>query len=199
MIEQTTAPWEVRDNGGIQTITRWEAAWPQPDAATIESHRAAAQAWWIPTYYPQAQYPSPDVTLPLMRGSNVVGKARPVVDADTLETINLIDSASPQNSWAEQQTQREANRTEYAAHTNRIALIAADLATVDAQVDGTNWTDVVLTNITTTAATWTNATQRATIIAIKDALQASKAIAGNLKTAVKNLRQATEKIRKEIK
>lgn len=80
----------------------------------------------------------------------------------------------------------------------RIERIYIDLQQVNAQIEGTNWVDVVLTGISTTAGTWSNANQRATITAIKSALQATKDREQNLKVAVRNLMQATEKVRKEI-
>jgi hypothetical protein len=125
--------------------------WPEeiepPPAGWVNdaSNQAVAAAWLN-----ARTYPSPDVTLPLMRGSNIVGTARPIVDADTMETINVIDTASPQKTLAEQLAQMASNRAERASivtalkalketATNTIAQAQASVTTAQA-IAPTAWT-----------------------------------------------------------
>ncbi len=51
-------------------------------------------------------YPSPDTTVPMVDSNGVqVGTARLLVDADTLLPVAVINSASPQRAWTNQQEQ----------------------------------------------------------------------------------------------
>lgn len=141
-------------------------------------------------------------TLPTQFGSGVA-----VLDADGhwLELVPVGDDVVPiqvSNSPLDPNTRdtlKAAGVLEWGEHRQRITAIEKDLNDVEAQIVSTNWTDVVATNIITTTAVWSNASQRATMIALKDAIQAIKANDNNLKIAVRNLKQAVEKLRREVR
>jgi hypothetical protein len=135
----------VDSQGGV--VSGWRSEWgrlpTETDMAGITEAQATAE-------YDAQAYPAPDVTLPLVRGTNVIGKARPVVDADTMETINLVDTASPQTTMPKQWAQAASNRAERASivtalkalketATNTIAQAQASVTTAQA-IAPTAWT-----------------------------------------------------------
>jgi hypothetical protein len=148
--------------------------------AAIAASNAAYQAS-LPVTMPTG------IEAPVVVLTDTEGKGWGVV-ADGGDLVTYPDHASPTQA-----------RADAKAHRDRIAAIENDLNQVEAQVAETNWTEIVLTNIITTTGVWSNATQRAVMIAIKDALQADRANDNNLKIAVRNLKQAAEKLRKEVK
>jgi hypothetical protein len=82
------AQGEVRASAWINTYVATNAE--------VQAQILAAQA---------AAYPTPDVTVPMVdTNGTVVGTARIVVDRETLETIAVINTASPQRPWQEQRT-----------------------------------------------------------------------------------------------
>jgi hypothetical protein len=124
---------------------------------------------------------------------------QPVIDPTTKEWLAVPRTGSPWHPDATFTNAVEAAIATNSLHVQRIDAIKDDLDKVELQVVSTNWIDMVLTNIITTTAVWSNAAQRATMIAVKDALQADKANDNNLKIAVRNLKQACEKLRREVK
>jgi hypothetical protein len=61
-------------------------------------------------------YPEPEALAPLVNAAGeAVGLARIVVDAETLELVAAVDTASPRRSWARQRAQIASNRVERAA------------------------------------------------------------------------------------
>lgn len=181
--------------GGVVIIENSLVEWPYTNAIPDAWPDAAMAATWCASN----PAPNPDVTVPLMAGGKVIGTARIVVDAATMEPLAVINSASPQRSIATQVAELSARQQSNSAHRDRLAAIESDLNTVEDAMAATNWTDIVVTNIFTSAATWTNANQRGSIVAIKDALQAAKSNENAMRQAIKNLRQATNKIRGEIR
>lgn len=86
----------------------------------------------------------------------------------------VTNHASPRRSKAAIDADFDALDVENTNRLTRIERIAVDLQQVDATIS----------NINVNAATWANANQRATMVAIKG--------------AVRNLMQATDKVRKEL-
>lgn len=100
---------------------------------------------------------------------------KPVVLGGELEPIQISNSPlDPEQARAMEVARRAEIKAARSNRLTRIDRIAIDLQ----QVDGT------ISNIAANAATWPNQAQRDTIAAIK--------------VAVRNLMQATEKVRKEI-
>jgi hypothetical protein len=120
------------------------------------------------------------------------------VDPDGGEVVP-VQRESTRLTQAEYEAAKALRMQERSAHRDRIAAIEKDLNQVEAAVSNIVYTGIVLTNMTTTAAVWTDPAQRATVIAMKDALQQVKKNGDDLNTALRNLRQACEKIRREIR
>ena len=155
---------------------------------------AAAQAAWLEGYDSHTR-PQRAPSFEIPDGTNIYTIA---VDPGAPDVL-VVERESTRLSNAQLAAAIASNKAVRVAHRAALVAIQADLDQVEAQVASTNWTDVILTNITTSAAVWTNTTQRTTMIAVKDALQAIKGNDNNLQIAVKNLKQAVEKIRKEIR
>jgi hypothetical protein len=105
------------------------------DVQTIQD--ADVEAWDAA----RRAYPSPDSLAPLVDANGaVVGMARIVVNASSLEPVAVVDSASPQRPWAEQQAAirgriaaRKAAR-EAAGKAKNAAANANSVAALRAQV-----------------------------------------------------------------
>lgn len=73
------------------------------DAMAISDEDVAVAQAELDADIAAEQYPAPDVTVPTVDAEgNKVGTARLLVNAVTLDTIVVLDSASPQRPWSEQ-------------------------------------------------------------------------------------------------
>jgi len=81
---------------------------------------------------PSEVYPSPDITVPMMDSSNVVGTARLLVDSETMEVAAVINTASPQHPWSAQLAAWRADRDARAAALAGLNLTQAQIDAVQA-------------------------------------------------------------------
>jgi len=183
------AVWE-RQTGNTETPKQIRFS---EDGATVEwcslPGVAAAINAIVPTLA-TTDFPSPDIVVPLMGTNGVqVGTARIVVDRETMQAVAVVDSASPQKPWAEQRAAAVAEMTARAAHRANLAAIKTDLDQVEAaldQIDATTTGPMGVAIAATTGAT-------------KTALQEVRKVIADMKTATKNLKQASEKLRREVR
>jgi hypothetical protein len=135
-------------------------------------------------------YPSPHIIAPMFDTNGVaVGTATLIVDADTKQVIGVVNSASPQKPWAEQRAAAVAEMTAQAAHRANLAAIKTDLDQVEAaldQIDATTTGPMGVAIAATSGAT-------------KTALTEVRKVLVDMKTATKNLKQASEKLRREVR
>ena len=110
------------------------------------------------------------------------------VDADSGEVVP-VQRESTRLTQAEYETARAARLAERATHRNRIAAIKTDLDQVETALD----------QIDVSAAGPLGTAIAATSGVNKTALQLVRTTLGDVKAALKNLRQASEKIRREIR
>lgn len=135
---QTTYPTDAqlhaamifeRLNEGTAPVGQYILGWQY-------DHVSASKAVWIPTGYADipiavvSEYPEPDITVPLMSGTNAVGTARLLVDADTMEVGAVTNSASPQTAWTEQVAQWKAERDARATALSELNLTQAQIDAV---------------------------------------------------------------------
>jgi len=89
-------------------IREWKYPEPSPNIATLEAlDGPTVDAWYAATL----EKPTPSVTVPMVDSNLVaVGTARLLVDAETMETIIVTNSHSPERVWAEQRADALAAR-----------------------------------------------------------------------------------------
>jgi hypothetical protein len=146
--------------------------------------RAAERAEYL-AGYDVSDRPLRVPSLEIEDGAHVYGI---VVDGDAGEVVP-IQRESERLSNADFAAAREALRLERRAHRERITAIKTDLDQVETALDAIDVTQTGALGVAVAATTGT----------AKTALQEVRKVLVDVKAAAKNLRQAAEKIRKEIK
>ena len=89
-------------------------------------------------------YPLPESVVPLIGTNGVqVGTARIVVDATTMQPIAVVNSASPQKSWAEQRAEYQASASSRASIVTELKGLKTSMTNAIAvaqAIDPTAWT-----------------------------------------------------------
>ena len=112
-----------------QQVTGWTWAGLQDNRSVYEPIYADIPPPILP------EYPEPDVTVPLVdTNGTTIGTARILVDAETLQPLAVVNSASPQKPWTEQNAQRKEILA--ALKAERVALKAMyDALAKDSKLD----------------------------------------------------------------
>ena len=127
----------------------------QADAITAAQAAIAAGAICdtnaIPLLTTLTTYPTPETLVPMVDATGLrVGTARILVDATTLETIAVVDTASPQRPWAVQREAILSNRMDRAAIIAALKALRDDStnAVTEAQaIDPSAWTGAQKTQV----------------------------------------------------
>jgi hypothetical protein len=193
-VTDTANRWTLADNsdGNGPYIADWRLSIPQPTAADltaitdaeIEAERAAAEQARLETPLVFDQPIQARIEIPATDG-HVYGVE---VDPDGGEVVT-VQRQSVRLSKAEYEAARAARMTDRAQKRQRIAAIATDLDQVQAALDQINVTASGPLGVAIAATTGVN----------KTALTAVRTTLVDIKTALANLRQAAEKMRREIR
>jgi hypothetical protein len=193
-VTDTANGWTLADNsdGNGPFISEWRLSIPQPTAADlaaisdaeIEAEREAAEAARLETPLVFDQPIQARIEIPATDG-HVYGVE---VDPDGGEVVP-VQRQSVRLSKAEYDAARAARMADKAQHRDRIAAIKADLDQVEAALDQADVTTTGPLGVAVAATTGVN----------KTALTEVRKVLVDIKAAAKNLRQASEKIRREIR
>ena len=164
-------------------------AWEVVDRLTSEIEAEAAEAQAQAEYQASLPVPMPTgIEAPVVVLTDSDGKGWGVV-ADGGDLVTYPDHASPRPDAATIAARIAAARAEGKAHRDRIAAIQTDLDQAEAALEAINVTASGALGTAIAATTGVN----------KTALTAVRTTLVDFKTAAKNLRQAAEKLRKEVK
>jgi hypothetical protein len=181
------------DNGysfvkwNVPSVNPPSIAWMQAHQTQADAEAAIAAS--NAAYQASLPVPMPTgIEAPVVVLTDSDGKGWGVV-ADAGELVTYADHASPRPDAAIIAARQAAARADNQAHRERIAAIKADLDQVEAALDQADVTTTGPLGVAVAATTGVN----------KTALTEVRKVLVDIKAAAKNLRQASEKIRREIR
>ena len=177
--------------GYVRQGATWTEAggWQVVDRLQTEIDAEAAEAQAQAEYQASLPVPMPTgIEAPVVVLTDADGKGWGVV-ADGGDLVTYPDHASPRPDAATIAARQAQARLDAKAHRDRIAAIQTDLDQVEAALEAIN---VTASGALGTAIAATTGVNKTALTAVRNTLV-------DFKTAAKNLRQAAEKLRKEVK
>jgi uncharacterized protein YqfA (UPF0365 family) len=180
-------PDDVAERAGWVDVTPEIQAIIDADKAQADAQAAEAQAQ--AEYQASLPVPMPTgIEAPVVVLTDSDGKGWGVV-ADGGDLITYADHASPRPDAAVIAERQAQARADNQAHRARIEAIKTDLDQVEAALDQVDVTTTGTLGVAIAATTGVN----------KTALTETRKVLVDLKAAAKNLRQAAEKLRRDVK